>query len=280
MNITKIINSGSDILRQKKISSHLLDSELILSKVLNVTREKLLTIDKQEISITQIADFNKLIERRKKNEPIAYIFKKKEFWSKDYFVNNATLIPRPETELLVEQIIKYFKNKKPFILDVGTGSGCILLSLLAEIKKSKGIGVDISKEAIEVASKNAIGFGLKNRSKFYNRSFNKIFNQKFDLIVSNPPYIKSHEIKNLAEDIRKFEPRIALEGGNDGLDVIKKVIYKSKNILKKKGMLALEIGYGQFKKISPILKLQGFRDKFLIKDYRNNIRCILTVLDK
>jgi release factor glutamine methyltransferase len=272
MNITKIINSGSDILRQKKISSHLLDSELILSKVLNVTREKLLTIDKQEISITQIADF--------KNEPIAYIFKKKEFWSKDYFVNNATLIPRPETELLVEQIIKYFKNKKPFILDVGTGSGCILLSLLAEIKKSKGIGVDISKEAIEVASKNAIGFGLKNRSKFYNRSFNKIFNQKFDLIVSNPPYIKSHEIKNLAEDIRKFEPRIALEGGNDGLDVIKKVIYKSKNILKKKGMLALEIGYGQFKKISPILKLQGFRDKFLIKDYRNNIRCILTVLDK
>ena len=280
MNITKIINSGSDILRQKKISSHLLDSELILSKVLNVTREKLLTIDKQEISITQIADFNKLIERRKKNEPIAYIFKKKEFWSKDYFVNNETLIPRPETELLVEQIIKYFKNKKPFILDVGTGSGCILLSLLAEIKKSKGIGVDISKEAIEVASKNAIGFGLKNRSKFYNRSFNKIFNQKFDLIVSNPPYIKSNEIQNLAEDIRKFEPRIALEGGNDGLDVIKKVIYKSKNILKKKGMLALEIGYGQFKKISPILKLQGFRDKFLIKDYRNNIRCILTVLDK
>ncbi len=280
MNITKIINYGSDILRQKKISSHLLDSELILSKVLNVTREKLLTIDKQEISITQIADFNKLIERRKKNEPIAYIFKKKEFWSKDYFVNNGTLIPRPETELLVEQIIKYFKNKKPFILDVGTGSGCILLSLLAEIKKSKGIGVDISKEAIEVASKNAKGFGLQNRSKFYNRSFNKIINQKFDLIVSNPPYIKCHEIKNLAEYIRKFEPRIALEGGNDGLDVIKKVIYKSKNILKKKGMLALEIGYGQFKKISPILKLQGFRDKFLIKDYRNNIRCILTVLDK
>ena len=101
----------------------------------------------------------------------------------------------------------------------------------------------------------------------------------FDLIVSNPPYICSHELKNLSEDIKKYEPRLALDGGNDGLDVVKKIIYKSKSILKRKGMLALEIGYGQFKKVSPILKFNGFKIKFIIKDYHNNIRCILAVLE-
>ena len=165
------------------------------------------------------------------------------------------------------------------MLDLGTGSGCIILSLLSEIKKSRGIGLDISKKALMIAYKNSSQLGLNDRVKFFSRSLHQINNYKFDLIVSNPPYICSHQIKNLADDVKKYEPRIALDGGNDGLDVIKKVIYKSKNVLKIKGMLALEIGYGQFKKVSQILKLQGFRTKFLIKDYRNNIRCIITTLE-
>ena len=210
---------------------------------------------------------------------MAYLFKEKEFWSKKFIVDNSTLIPRPETEMLVERIIKYFKNKKIHILDVGTGSGCILLTLLDQMKKSKGIGIDISSIAIYIASKNSKKFNLTNKSKFFSKSLNQIFGYKFDLIVSNPPYICTHQIKNLSDDVKYFEPRIALDGGKDGLDVIKKVIYKSRTILKQKGMLALEIGHGQYKKISQILKLEGFKDRFLIKDYQSNIRCILTTLE-
>mgnify|MGYP001336826671 FL=1 len=279
MLISDLINRGSKILKKNDISSHLLDSELLLSSVLSKSREQILSSYTLNVSENEIFNFNKLILRRVKNEPIAYIFNQKEFWSKNFIVNNHTLIPRPETEMLVEKIINYFRNREIFILDIGTGSGCILLTLLDQIKKSRGLGLDISKKALEVAIKNSKSFKKNNRLKFFNRPLENIFGYKFDLIVSNPPYISTHQLKNLSPDIKRHEPRIALDGGNDGLDVIKKVIYKSRNILKRKGILALEIGNGQFKKVSQILKLQGFRNKFLIKDYQNNIRCVLTTLE-
>ena len=281
MNISQLINSGSKILKKNQIPTHLLDSELFLSNVLKKSREYLLISHEGNVSEHHKILFNRLIQRRIKKEPVAYIFKKKEFWSKDFLVNKNTLIPRPETELLIDVVVKYFKYKKNMnILDVGTGSGCIILTLVDEIKKSRGIGIDISKKAISIASENLKRFKLEKKIKLLNRSIDQIFGYKFDLVVSNPPYICSHEINNLSEDIRKYEPRIALDGGNDGLDVVKKVIYKSTNILKRKGMLALEIGHGQYKKVSQILKLKGFKDKFLVKDYQNNIRCILTTLEK
>ena len=279
MLISELINKGSKFLKNNDISSYLIDAELILSKSLDISREKFLSLDDTKLEDKIILNFNKLIARRVKKEPIAYIFEKKEFWSLDFIVNKDTLIPRPETELLIECLVKYYKNKKIFILDIGTGSGCIILSILKELKKSKGIGIDVSKKAIKVAAKNAKNLGLQTRSKFIKRNLNEFNSYMFDLIVSNPPYICSHELKNLSEDIKKYEPRLALDGGNDGLDVVKKIIYKSKSILKRKGMLALEIGYGQFKKVSPILKFNGFKIKFLIKDYHNNIRCILAVLE-
>ena len=220
-----------------------------------------------------------MIYRRSLKEPIAYILKHKEFWSKNFLVNNNTLIPRPETELMVEKIQKIFKNKDPFILDVGTGSGCILLSLLSEFKNSKGIGIDISKQAIQIAIKNSKQQKLTQRAKFYRKSLSQFYGHKFDLIVSNPPYIRTIDLKNLDDDIKKFEPKIALDGGNDGLDVIKKVIYKSKYILKFRGMLSLEIGNGQCKKVSKILKENNFRINYLVQDYRKNIRCILSTLE-
>jgi len=275
MIISDLLNSGSKILKSNNILTHKLDSEIMLSNLLKKRREQIIINSEEKVSKSTINNFNKLIIRRSTREPLAYILKNKEFWSKDFFVNRNTLIPRPETELLCDVVIKSFKDKDPYMLDIGTGTGCILLSILSEIKKAKGIGVDISSKAIEVAKKNSNNFGLNKRSKFFIRSLDSIYNYKFDLIVSNPPYIKTSDIKNLSEDVRKFEPKIALDGGKDGLDVVKKIIYKSKTILKKLGLLALEIGYGQHYKVSQILKEQGFREELLVKDYQNNIRCIL-----
>ena len=278
MIISELINAGSKILRQENISTHILDSELILSSVLRETRENIIISSKRKVAPKDISSFNKLIKRRLKHEPLAYIFNKKEFWSKNFIIDNNTLIPRPETELLVEKLTKYFKNKKVFMLDLGTGSGCIILSFLSEVKNGHGIGLDISKKAIDVAKRNSKNLNLSSRAKFFIRSLEEIYGYKFDLVVSNPPYIKSIDLKNLQEDVRKFEPKIALDGGKEGLDVIKKVIYKSKTILKKLGLLALEIGHGQHYKVSQILKKQGFKEELLIRDYRNNVRCIVARL--
>ena len=279
MEILELINNGSKKLKNKKIYSHKLDSEILLSRVLNKTREELLISLNQKIEPQKINDFYKLVHRRSLKEPIAYILEKKEFWSKNFLVNKNTLIPRPETELMVEKIVKIFKTKNIFILDIGTGTGCILLSILSELKNSKGIGIDISSKAIKIANENSKKHKLTQRTKFYRRSLSEIYQNKFDLIVSNPPYIMRKDIKNLNEDIKKFEPKLALDGGNDGLDLIKKIIYKSKNILKTKGMLALEIGNEQFKKVSKILKSNKFKTRYLVKDYRENIRCILSTLE-
>jgi len=279
MEILELINNGSRQLKNKNIYSHKLDSEILLSKVLNKTREELLINLNQKIEPQKISYFHKLIDRRSSKEPIAYILKEKEFWSKSFLVSNNTLVPRPETELMVEKIVKIFKTKDIFVLDIGTGTGCILLSILSELKNSKGIGVDISSKTIQIANANSKKHKLTQRSKFYQRSLNEIYYNKFDLIVSNPPYIMKKDIKNLNEDIRKFEPKLALDGGNDGLDVIKKVIYKSRSILKIKGMLALEIGNEQFKKVSKILISNKFKTRYLVKDYRENIRCVLSTLE-
>ncbi len=278
MQILDLLNNGATQLKKKNISSNKLDSEILLSKVLNKNREDLLINLDKKVDQNTIKYFQKLINRRLLQEPIAYILKRKEFWSNNFIVNPSTLIPRPETELMVEKITKIFKFKKIFFLDIGTGTGCILLSILQELKNSKGIGIDISSKAIQIANINSKNLKLNQRSKFYTMSLNKFFHKKLDLIVSNPPYIKTKDIRNLKDDVRKFEPKLALDGGNDGLDVIQKVIYKSRNILKIKGMLALEIGNGQFKKVSKILKSNKFRIKYLLKDYKENIRCILSTL--
>ena len=274
MNAFEIIKFGSNLLKEKEIPSFILDSEILLSKILNKTRENVLINLDQKINIKNISTYKEYLKRRSNNEPIAYILGEKEFWSKKFNVNKDTLIPRPETELLVDKILKIYQEKQISILDIGTGSGCIVISLLSSLKTSNGVGIDISKNAILMAKKNALKHKLSRRVKFLNKSINNIFSKKFDLIVSNPPYVDSKDIKNLSDDIKRFEPRIALDGGNDGLDLIKKVIYKSKDILKIKGMLALEIGNEQIKKVSKILIDNNFRIKHVIKDYKTNVRCV------
>ena len=275
MKVSEIIKIGSNLLKEKNISTYILDSEILMSKTMSKSREEILINFDKDLNEKNILKFNKYLVRRLKSEPIAYILEEKEFWSKKFYVNKDTLIPRPETELLVEKLAKIFKDKKIFILDIGTGSGCIIISLLSCLNKSTGIAIDISKKAVDVAKKNAKRHQLIDRVKFLNKSIEGIFSKKFDLIVSNPPYIDRKDLKNLNEDIKKFEPRMALDGGKDGLDLIKKVIYKSKEILKIKGTLALEIGKEQNKKVSKILIDNNFRITSVIKDYKSNIRCII-----
>ena len=275
MKAFEIIKIGTKILKEKKIPSSILDSELLLSKTLNKTREEILTNLDQKIEKKSILVFKKYLQRRSKNEPIAYIFQEKEFWGNKFYVNKNTLIPRPETEMLVDKLLKIYNKKKISILDIGTGSGCIIISLLINLSNSNGLGIDISKKAIQLAKRNKIKHKLLNRLKLSTQSLDKIYGKKFDLIVSNQPYISRYDIKNLSDDIKKYEPRMALDGGNDGLDLIKKVIYKSKDILKINGMLALEIGNEQIKKVSKILLDNNFRIKQVIRDYKNNVRCVL-----
>ena len=277
MKTSEAINIGSKILKNRNITSHKIDAEIILSHVLKTSREKLL-INEQVISYTNLKRFKKIISRRLKKEPIAYIFNKKEFRSKDFYVVRNSLIPRPETELLIDPIIKKFKGKSIYFLDMGVGTGCIMLSILSELNNSRGLGIDICNKAISVAKINLETMKLNKRASLKCRSIDTIYNKKFDLIVSNPPYIVKREINQLSEDIKKFEPQKALDGGHDGLDVIRKVIYKSKNILKLNGILALEIGRGQYYSVSNILRLNGFREIKKIKDYRDNVRCIFSTL--
>ena len=276
MNILELINKGSHKLKYNKIISHKLDSEILLSKVLQKKREEILINLDKSIELNKILEFEKLIERRSLKEPIAYILKEKEFWSKKFIIDKGILIPRPETELMVEKLVKMFKSKKITLLDIGTGSGCILISLISELNKSFGIGIDISKKALSAAKKNSLKHNVNDKIKLYNKSFTDLHNQKFDLIVSNPPYLESRTLNNLDDDIRKYEPIVALDGGNDGLDVVKKVIYKAKEILKIKGTLAIEIGNEQFNKISVLLKKNRFKIKYKINDYKDNCRCVIS----
>ena len=223
MEIFKLLNSSAKKLKDKNIISHQLDAEILLSNVLKISREKMLIDSNNKISPKILPYFQKMLNRRLAQEPVAYILNKREFWSQNFSVNKDTLIPRPETELMVDRIVKMFKKKKLFILDIGTGSGCILLSLLYELKNSKGIGIDISKNALKVAYQNAKYLKLNNRAKFFVKCLSKIYNYKFDLIVSNPPYISKGDFKNLDEDIKKFEPKVALDGEMMGLTLSKKL---------------------------------------------------------
>ena len=276
MILDNTIKQASKLLKNHNINSYKLDAELILSDIMGVSRESLITNDKISISQIIINKYNRAIKRRINGEPVAYILGKKEFWSNDFFVNQKTLIPRPETELLIYKVIDYFKNKRINILDVGTGSGCILLSIIKELNGSRGTGIDISAQAVKIARVNCKKMNLIHRVKFKVSNINKFNLEKYDLVVSNPPYIPVRKIRHLSKDIVNYEPLSALNGGQDGLDIIKRVIYKSAYLLKMNGLIALEIGDNQYKKVSRILRQKGFREISKEYDYNRNVRCIIS----
>jgi len=276
MILENTIKQASQLLKNKNIISHELDVQVILSDIMGVTRDFFIANSHINVSINTIKKFNHAIKRRINREPVAYIIGKKEFWSQDFTVNQATLVPRPETELLIYKVVDFFKNKRINVLDIGTGSGCILLSILKELDFSRGVGIDISTKAIKTAQINSKNLNLFHQSKFKVFDISKFNVGKYDLIVSNPPYIPSKDIKNLSKDIINYEPLVALNGGLDGLDLIRKVIYKSNSLLKRNGLLAIEIGCHQYQKVSSILRQQGFREIRKEYDYNRNVRCIIS----
>ena len=239
--------------------------------------KKHIILNPKEILTQTIDKFKNLIERRKKGEPIAYLINKKEFWKDEFFVNKDVLIPRPDTELIIEQVLKiYSKDEQLQVLDIGTGSGCILLSILKERPNFYGTGIDISKKSINVSKFNAKQLNLMNRVKFFNSSVDNFKIGKYDLIVSNPPYIELLSLKYLEKDVVNFEPKLALSGGLDGFSKIRKVINKARTLIKKNGKFILEIGFNQKNKVKKILKEEGFYVNKAIKDYGNNDRCIIS----
>jgi len=277
MNIENILNEGIRTLKQSKIPNPQLDSEILLSNSIKRDKKYIILNPKELLNSEQVETFKNLIERRRRKEPVAYLINKKEFWKDEFFVNKDVLIPRPDTELIIEQVLKiYSKDSQLQVLDIGTGSGCILLSILKERPNFYGTGIDISKKSINVSKLNAKQLNLTSRVKFFHSSVDNFKIGKYDLIVSNPPYIKLFNLKYLEKDVISFEPKLALSGGFDGFSKIRKVINKARTLIKKNGKFILEIGFNQKNKVKKILKEEGFYINKAIKDYGNNDRCIIS----
>ena len=276
MNYLEALNYGNSLLKNNN-SNYSLDTELLLASALNLTREQLILSLKKKIKKKICRKYMEFIVRRKNNEPIAYILNKKEFWKYKFFVNRHVLIPRPETEILVEEMLNFLSlNSSKSILDVGTGSGCIIISLIKERPKCRGTAVDISKKAINVAKINAKMHHLRNKINFINIDIDKFNQNKYDFIVSNPPYIKKFDLKRLNKDIRFYEPKAALDAGINGLREINKLIIKSKILLKNKGKLIFEIGSKQKNEIKSLLKKNGFYIDKICKDINSHPRVIIS----
>ena len=259
MNIKSAIIIGTNILKDQYIQTAQLDTEILMAKAIDEDRKYIILNDQKNLKNTNLKYFKKLIKERASRKPIAYLVEQKFFWNSEFTVTNDTLIPRPDTELLVENILKLTKNKnKMNILDIGVGSGCVLLSILKEKKNFYGTGIDISKKCINISKKNAIKLKLDSRVRFYKSDVDKFSLGKYDLIVSNPPYIKNYNLKYLERDVANFEPKLALDGGLDGLSEIRKVIRKSSELIKKNGKFILEIGFDQKNKVINLLKKEGF----------------------
>ena len=276
MNINLAITEGSKILKNRLIPNADLDSEILMAKTINKDRKYVLLNSNNILNKKQLYFFRSLIEQRSLGNPIAYLINKKFFWNSEFFITNDILIPRPDTELIVENVLRLTKEKNKInILDVGVGSGCILLSILKERKNFYGTGIDISKKCLNISKINAINLKVSSKLKLYKSDVDKFNLGKYDLIVSNPPYIKKNNIKYLEKDVAKFEPKEALDGGLDGLSEIRKVIKKSSELIKKNGQLILEIGFDQKNKVINLLKKESFYINCIKKDLANNDRCIV-----
>ncbi len=277
MNIIDVIKTGNNLLKKKGIKSYQLDSEILMTKVLKKNRIDIILNSNTKLSDREIVIYNNLIEERSKRKPIAYLIGKKEFWKHEFSVTKDVLIPRPDTEIIIEQTLKLTKNKRGLkILDIGTGSGCILLSILKEKKSFYGTGIDICRKNLNICKINIKKLELKNRIKLFKSDIDNFNYGKYDLVISNPPYIKKFNLKYLEKDVYSYEPRSALDGGLDGLFWIRKVIFNSSKFIKTNGILILEIAFDQTDKVKQILRKNNYYVKDVVKDLAKNNRCIIS----
>jgi len=277
MNIENALNIANNILKDNCNNSYQLDSELLMSKIFEKDRKFIILNSNKKLSEEKLEQFNCLINKRSKGEPIAYLLNKKDFWKYEFYVDKGILIPRPDSEVVVDQILKLTNNKDNLrILDIGVGSGCLLLSVLKERKNFHGVGIDISKKCIDISNINASKLEILNRVKFFKSDVDNFRFGKYDLIVSNPPYIKMLDFNNLKKDVINFEPKLALYGGLDGTSEIRKVIKKSSELIKKNGKFILEIAYDQKDKVIKLLRDKGFYINNVLKDLADNDRCIVS----
>ena len=277
MDIETALKKGQLILKDNKIKSAELDSEILMSQAIRNDKKYIILNYNKKIKKEDLKYFDFLIQERVKKKPIAYLTKKKDFWKYEFLIDKNVLIPRPDTEVLVEQILKLTKNKASMrILEIGVGSGCIILSILKEKKKFFGTGIDISAKSLKISEINSHKLGVNKRLKLFKSNIDNFNTGKYDLIISNPPYIKKNFLKCLEKDI-SFEPKEALDGGIDGLSETRKIIIKSSELIKKKGYLFLEIGFDQKNKVKKILENNGFYIKKVIKDLSNHDRCIVSI---
>ena len=277
MDIQSALKKGQSILIDNNIISAKLDSEILMSQAIRKNKKFIILNLHKEIKKRDLDYFDNLIQERAKSKPIAQIIKKKNFWKYEFIVNNNVLIPRPDTEILIEQALKLVKNKNRLqILDIGIGSGCILMSILKEKKNFIGTGIDISNKSLQISKVNGQKLRINNRLRLFKSNIDNFNTGKYDLIVSNPPYIKKSNLKCLEKDIG-FEPKQALDGGLDGLSEIRKVINKSSELIKRSGHFIIEIGFDQKNKVKKILRDKGFYIKKTVKDLSNHDRCIVSI---
>ena len=277
MNIQSAVKEATIVLKNNYIKTAELDTEILLAEVLGSSREYIILNNHKNLDKIKLDHFKQLIKERANRKPIAYLLKKKDFWDSEFYVNKNTLIPRPDTEVVIEEILRLTKYKNKLnILDIGIGSGCILLSILRERKNFYGTGIDICKKSLEISKINARNLNVEQRIKFYKSDIDNFSKGKYDLIISNPPYIKSCDLKYLEKDVINFEPELALDGGLDGLSVIRKVINTSSELIKRNGKFILEIGFNQKNKVIKLLNKKGFYINSTLKDLAKNDRCIVS----
>ena len=253
-----------------------LDARIILKEVLSLDDKDLILKESLDISNEMIEKIIAIESRRLNGEPISKIFKKRDFYNSTFVISNDVLDPRPETELIVEIANNYIdKNEVKNILDLGTGSGCILLSILKENKMINGLGIDLSKDAISIAKQNSKKLNLETQSNFLISNWMSSLNYKYDLVVSNPPYIASEDIKKLSKSVKIYDPILSLDGGDDGLNSYRLIASDLKRVVSKNALIIIEIGYNQSLQVIEIFKKNNFK---LMKKYNdiNGLDRVLT----
>jgi len=278
VNIENILKEAIEILQKNSVASPVLDARLLLSFATSLSKEDII-FNAQQINLSenQIKKYFELIHKRAKKIPLTHLTNNREFFANNFYVDENVLDPRPDSEALIEMIIKKFtKNSSINIVEIGCGSGCLIISLLRHFENWLGLAVDISDKALVIAQKNAYNNQVLTRINFLESNLFNNFkdNQIFDIIISNPPYIPTNDIENLQDEVRLYEPRIALDGGFDGLDFYHKIAEQSQKFLKNNGDIFLEIGYNQYQDVKKIFENNNF--KFI--DFKKDLSGIIRVL--